>query len=190
MTLVRSMITVWAEDGVELLPLRRVGRVLRNIDPYGRETIVVLDVDGRRVGRVFDLTALEPWSCIPNTTGASGFTVRYDPDARVLLISNATIVGWRVGPAVVPVCLGSDTDSPMVIDRGPGCADDRYLRPLHSSAGSFLSTVIDLGRLAKAKELALDDIDVEITDDELRAVLTDPRAVAELQAAKAREALP
>jgi hypothetical protein len=188
MTLVRNMIAVWAEDGVELLPLRRVGRVLRNIDPYGRETIVVLDVDGRQVGRVFDLTALEPWSCIPNTTGASGFTVRYDPDARVLLISNATIVGWRVGPAVVPICLGSDTDSPMVIDRGPGCADDRYLRPMHSSARSFLSTVRDLGKLAK--ELALRDIDVEITDDELRAVLTDPRAVAELQAAKAREALP
>jgi hypothetical protein len=189
MTLVRNMITVWAEDGVELLPLRRVGRVLMSIDPYGRETIVVIDVDGRQAGRVLDLTALEPWSCIPNTTGASGFTVRYDPYDRVLLISNATIVGWRVGPDVLPICLGSDPYSPMVIDRGPGCADDRYLRPLHSSAGSFLSTVIDLGRLAKAKELALDDIDVAITDDELRAVLTDPRAVAELQA-KAREALP
>jgi hypothetical protein len=189
MTLVRNMIAVWAKDGVELLPLRRVGRVLMSIDPYGRKTIVVLDVDGRQVGRVFDLTALEPWSHIPNTTGASAFTVRYDPDARVLLISNATIVGWYVGPAVVPICLASDTDSPMVIDRGPGCADDRYLRPLHSAAGSFLATVIDLGTLAKAKALALEGIDVAITDDELRAVLTDPRAVAELQA-KAREALP
>ena len=89
----------------------------------------------------------------------------------------------------MPICLTSDTDGPMVIDRGPGCADDRYLRPLHSSTRSFLAAVWELGTLAKAKELALDDIDVAITDDELRAVLTDPRAVAELQA-KAREALP
>jgi hypothetical protein len=190
MTLVRNLIAVWAKDGVEWLLPHRVGRVLRNIDPYGRETIVVIDVDGRQVGRVLDLTELEPWSCIPNTTGASGFTVRYDPDDRVLLISNATIVGWRVGPDVLPICLGSDPYSPMVIDRGPGCADDRYLRPMHSSARSFLATVRDLGKLAKAKELALEAIDVEITDDELRAVLTDPRAVAELQAAQAGEARP
>jgi hypothetical protein len=188
MTLVRNMITVWAEDGVELLPLHRVGRVLKNTNQHGVETIEVIDVDGRQAGRVLDLTALEPWSCIPNTTGASGFTVHYDPDDRVLLISNATIVGWRGGPDVLPICLGSDPYSPMVIDRGPGCADDRYLRPMHSSARSFLSTVRDLGKLAK--ELALRDIDVEITDDELRVVRTDPRAVAELQAAKAREALP
>jgi hypothetical protein len=189
MTLVRNMIPVWGKDGVvELLRLDRVGRVLKNTNQHGVETIEVIDVDGRQAGRVLDLTALEPWSCIPNTTGASGFTVRYDPYDRVLLISNATIVGWRVGPDVLPICLGSDPYSPMVIDRGPGCADDRYLRPMHSSARSFLSTVRDLGKLAK--ELALRDIDVEITDDELRAVRTDPRAVAELQAAKAREALP